>query len=76
MATSTIGQGNTRSIGLRWICPHDGTIYQAVIRLKRPLRRQSLLHAAARCMKRAVLVPDGSLAYPDCSAVKYLQPRF
>jgi hypothetical protein len=36
IATNTIGQGDTRSTGLRWICKHGGTIYQATKRLKWP----------------------------------------
>lgn len=36
IATNTIGQGDTRSTGLRWICTHGGTIYQARRRLKWP----------------------------------------
>jgi hypothetical protein len=36
IATNTIGQGDTRSTGLRWIRKHGGTIYHAVKRLKWP----------------------------------------
>jgi hypothetical protein len=36
IATNTIGQGDTRSTGLRWICTHGGTIYEATRRLKWP----------------------------------------
>jgi hypothetical protein len=36
IATNTIGQGDTRSSGLRWICTHGGTIYHARKRLKWP----------------------------------------
>ena len=36
IATNTIGQGDTRSTGLRWICMHGGTIYRAKKRLKWP----------------------------------------
>ena len=36
IATNTIGQGDTRTTGLRWICNHDGTIYAARKRLKWP----------------------------------------
>ena len=36
IATNTIGQGDTRSTGLRWICTHGGTIYAARKRLKWP----------------------------------------
>ncbi len=36
IATNTIGQGDTRSTGLRWICAHDGTIFAATRRKKWP----------------------------------------
>jgi len=36
IATNTIGQGDTRSSGLRWICTHDGTIFNARKRYKWP----------------------------------------
>src|SRR5262249_30296847 len=36
IATNTIGQGDTRSTGLRSICTHGGTIYAARKRLKWP----------------------------------------
>ena len=36
IATNTIGQGDTRSTGLRWICTHNGTIYRARKQLKWP----------------------------------------
>jgi hypothetical protein len=36
IATNTIGQGDTRSTGLRWICTHGGMIYAARKRLKWP----------------------------------------
>jgi len=36
IATNTIGQGDTRSTGLRWICGHDGTIFKARRRLVWP----------------------------------------
>ena len=36
IATNTIGQGDTRSTGLRWICNHGGTIYEAMRRKKWP----------------------------------------
>jgi hypothetical protein len=32
IATNTIGQGDTRSTGLRWICEHGGTIFAATRR--------------------------------------------
>jgi hypothetical protein len=36
IATNTIGQGDSRSTGLRWICTHDGTIFAATRRKKWP----------------------------------------
>jgi hypothetical protein len=36
IATNTIGQGDTRSTGLRWICTRGGTIYDARKRYKWP----------------------------------------
>ncbi len=36
IATNTIGQGDTRSTGLRWICMHEATIFAARKRVKWP----------------------------------------
>ncbi len=36
IATNTIGQGDTRSTGLRWICKNGGTVYGARRRIKWP----------------------------------------
>ena len=36
IATNTIGQGDTRATGLRWICTHGGEIYAARKRVKWP----------------------------------------
>jgi hypothetical protein len=36
IATNTISQGDTRNTGLRWICHHGGSIYQARRRWKWP----------------------------------------
>ena len=36
IATNTIGQGDTRSTGLRWICKNGGEIYDAQRRIKWP----------------------------------------
>jgi hypothetical protein len=36
IATNTIGQGDTRTTGLRWICKNGGTIFAARKRLKWP----------------------------------------
>ncbi len=56
IATNTIGQGDTRSSGLRWICLHDGTIYRAVKRLKWP--------GEAAVVVSVVHVAKGALAGP------------
>ncbi len=36
IATNTIGQGDTRSTGLRWICQHGGEIFAVTKRVKWP----------------------------------------
>lgn len=36
IATNTIGQGDTRSSGLRWLCKHGGEVYSAEKRVKWP----------------------------------------
>ena len=36
IATNTIGQGDTRSSGLRWICQHGGEIFAVTKRVKWP----------------------------------------
>ena len=36
IATNTIGQGDTRASGLRWICSHDGEIFSVRRRVKWP----------------------------------------
>jgi hypothetical protein len=36
IATNTIGQGDTRATGLRWICGHNGVIFAARKRVKWP----------------------------------------
>ena len=49
IATNTIGQGDTRSTGLRWICKHEGHIFRARRRLKWPGEAAvvvSVIHAA------------------------------
>ena len=49
IATNTIGQGDTRSTGLRWICNHGGHIYHCRRRLKWPGEAAvvvSVVHAA------------------------------
>jgi len=36
IATKTIGQGDTRASGLRWICTHGGEIFDVIKRIKWP----------------------------------------
>jgi hypothetical protein len=49
IATNTIGQGDTRSTGLRWICTHGGTIYAARKRLKWPGEAAVIVSVAHIC---------------------------
>jgi hypothetical protein len=56
IATNTIGQGDTRSTGLRWICTNGGTIYRARKRLKWP--------GAAAVVVSVVHIAKGSIAGP------------
>jgi hypothetical protein len=56
IATNTIGQGDTRSTGLRWICTHGGTVYRARKRLKWP--------GQAAVVVSVVHVAKGELAGP------------
>jgi hypothetical protein len=49
IATNSIGQGDTRTTGLGWICKNGGTIYRAKKRLKWPGQAAvivSVVHAA------------------------------
>ena len=49
IATNTVGQGDTRSTGLRWICNHGGHIYRSQRRLNWPGEAAvvvSVIHAA------------------------------
>ena len=49
IATNTIGQGGTRSTGLRWICRHGGEIYRAFTRYRWPGQAAvvvSIVHAS------------------------------
>ena len=56
IATNTIGQGDTRSTGLRWICKHGGTIFSATRRKKWP--------GQAAVVVSVVHISKGSLAGP------------
>jgi hypothetical protein len=54
IATNSIGQGDTRSTGLCWICTHGGTIYRARKRLRWPGQAAvvvSVVHVAKGVMK-------------------------
>lgn len=55
IATNTIAQGDTRSTGLRWICQHGGSIYQATTRVQWPGLAAvvvSVLHVAKGTLSR------------------------
>jgi len=54
IATNTIGQGDTRTTGLRWICTHGGTIYAARKRTKWP--GQAAVVVSVVWVARATLV--------------------
>ena len=56
IATNTIGQGDTRSTGLRWICGNGGVIYRARKRYKWP--------GQAAVIVSVVHIHKGSLAGP------------
>ncbi len=56
IATNTIGQGDTRATGLRWICTHGGTIFTARKRLKWP--------GLAAVVVSVVYVSKGKVAGP------------
>lgn len=61
IATNTIGQGDTRSTGLRWICTHGGTIYQARKRLRWPGQAAvvvSVVHIAKGAVKGPYLLDN------------------
>jgi hypothetical protein len=60
IATNTIGQGDTRSTGLRWICTHGGTIYQARKRLKWPGQAAVIVSVVHVC--KGTLGDTGSIA--------------
>ena len=62
IATNTIGQGDTRSTGLRWICEHGGEIYAARKRVKWPGRSAAVVVSVvhiARCVLPEAPVLDG-----------------
>jgi hypothetical protein len=64
IATNTIGQGDTRSTGLRWICNHGGTIYRAVKRLKWPGEAAvvvSVVHISRSSLPRPFLLNGRSV---------------
>jgi hypothetical protein len=51
IATNTIGQGDTRATGLRWICTHGGEVYFARKRTKWPGRSASVIVSVVHVMK-------------------------
>jgi hypothetical protein len=63
IATNTIGQGDTRSTGLRWICLNGGTIYRAKKRMKWPGEAAVVVSVVHLC--RGVI--ESSRVLDDCS---------
>lgn len=62
IATNTIAQGDTRATGLRWICDHGGTIFEARRRLPWPGQAAvvaSVIHIARGAAPRPVVL-DGA----------------
>jgi hypothetical protein len=51
IATNTIGQGDTRSTGLRWICTHGGEIYAARKRVRWPGRSAAVVVSVVHLAK-------------------------
>ena len=61
IATNTIGQGDTRSSGLRWVCTHGGTIYRARKQLRWPGQAAvmvSVVHVAKGDVPGSYLLDD------------------
>jgi hypothetical protein len=57
IATNTIGQGDTRSTGLRWIRTHGGTIYEAHKRVKWPLPGAAVIVSVIHVCRGVVAPP-------------------
>lgn len=53
IATNTIGQGDTRASGLRWICTHGGEIYAARRRVKWPGQAAAVVVSVVHIAKEA-----------------------
>jgi hypothetical protein len=69
IATNTVGQGDTRSTGLRWICENGGKIYSARKRYRWPGQAAvvvSIIHVAKGDIRGQLLV-DGR-ARPDITS--------
>ena len=57
IATNTIGQGDTRASGLRWICTHGGEIYAARRRVKWPGQAAAVVVSVVHIAKEAFSGP-------------------
>ena len=69
IATNTIGQGDTRTTGLRWICTHGGIIFNARKRYRWPGQAAvvvSVVHVAKGIVKGSSVL--NGHAVPDISA--------
>jgi hypothetical protein len=82
IATNTIGQGDTRSTGLRWICTHGGVAYSATRRKKWPGQAAVVVsvvhvgrvgeagHRPAQPTKERGRVVDAKPVLVGCAAMK------
>ena len=57
IATNTIGQGDTRATGLRWICKHGGEIFEARKRVKWPGEMAAVVVSVVHVIKGTVAGP-------------------
>ena len=74
IATNTIGQGDTRSTGLRWICNHHGSIYATQKRLRWPGDAAVVVSVVHLC-KGSISGPFDLNGQPVRFISAYLFPR-
>ena len=78
IATNTIGQGDTRSTGLRWICNNGGGIYRATTRYRWPGPAAvivSIVHAAKNAGGREITSVPIEIDSHDRPGSQSLQDR-
>jgi hypothetical protein len=71
IATNTIGQGDTRSTGLRWICKNGGNIFRAVKRLRWP-GEAAVIVSVVHISKGALKIPCVLNGKPSDEITAYL----